>query len=90
MADRLFTAATGTPLPDPGYTPLFADELNITGWNMDVCGGNPSCVYDYIATGNQAVGVASMVVSSTIAQGITLASTLRPCSVNCGDGRGGV
>eukprot|EP00731_Ephydatia_muelleri_P005385 Em0002g1561a len=51
--ERLFTNATGQPVFHPEYVPLFADELNTTGWNTSACRGDTSCIYDYIATGRQ-------------------------------------
>ena len=72
--ERLFTNATGQPVFHPEYVPLFADELNTTGWNTSACRGDTSCIYDYIATGRLEVGVASMGVSMAIVQALTLAS----------------
>ena len=45
------------------HVPLFLEELNVTQDVIDMCQGNPSCIYDSIATGNTQIGLSTLGVS---------------------------
>ena len=49
----------------PDHQPIFLDQLNPTVEQVEVCGGDQQCMYDYAQTGNIEIGLATMEVEQS-------------------------
>ena len=49
----------------PDHQPIFLDELAPTDEQVEVCGGDQQCIYDYAQTGNIEIGLATMEVEQS-------------------------
>ena len=60
----------------PDHQPIFLDELTPTAEQVEVCGGDQQCMYDYAQTGNAEVGLATMEVEQSTSTSQTLLGML--------------
>ena len=49
----------------PDHQPAFLDQLTLTDEQMEQCGSDRQCAYDYVQTGDIAIGLATMKVEQS-------------------------
>ena len=49
----------------PDHQPAFLDQLTLTTEQMELCGNDKQCAYDYAQTGDMEIGLATMKVEQS-------------------------